>query len=121
MVVLDFSSDKPTPRTVNVSDAARPAPPLVEEIVDVVLTYVPAFGAVTSTLAVQILFGATGIVPPVKLMDVAPVVGANVADPQLADRVMLGDVATCKPVGNASVNATPVSATVFSAGLVMVN
>jgi len=63
----------------------------------------------------QLLLAATE--PPVRLIEVAPPVGENVP-PQLL--VLLGVVATCRPVGNASVTPRPVRVTVLPVGLVMV-
>jgi hypothetical protein len=59
---------------------------------------------------VQALFA--GIEPPDKLIVPDPAVAANVPP---HDPVILFGVATTIPLGRLSVNATPVSATVFAA------
>src|SRR5262249_103854 len=89
--------------------------------VPLVLLYVPAVGAVTSTLTVHVAPAAMG--PPVKVRLAAPPAGANVAPPQLlveaagvaATTIAAGDV------GSVSLNATPVSDAVLPAGLVIEN
>jgi hypothetical protein len=58
------------------------------------------------------------MVPPLKLIVVAPAAGANVGEPQPLV-VAPGVVFTCIPVGNVSLTATPVRLTVF--GLVIVS
>jgi hypothetical protein len=79
--------------------------------------YWPDAVPVTFTATVQVLPGAA-IVPAVKLMAVPPTVAVAVP-PQLF--VSPFGVATTRPVGSVSVNATPFSAPVLAAGLVMVN
>jgi hypothetical protein len=79
----------------------------VELTLPEVLFFVPLVVAVTLTLIVQVPLAAT--VPPLKVNEVAPAAGAKVGDPQ-PDVLALGADATCKPAGNESVNATPVSA-----------
>ena len=65
---------------VNVADAVVPVPPLVELTVPVVLTLLPAVVAVTFTEAVHV--PPIAMVPPLKLIELAPAVGLNVGDPQ---------------------------------------
>lgn len=101
--------------TVSGADAVLPVPPLVEDTAPVVLTKAPAVVPVTFTTTVQELAVAT--LPPVRLMLVPPAVAEGVP-PQLLVKAF--GLATTTPVGNVSLNATPASATVFAAGLVMV-
>src|SRR5579862_2679315 len=103
---------------VRVAEAVFPVPPLVDDTGPLTLLNTPAVLEVTCTLTMQLLL--TGTDPPVRVTmfdpAVAPAVPAHVF-------VMPFGVATTIPAGtagNASVNATPVSATVFAAGLVMV-
>lgn len=100
--------------TVSVSVAVLPVPPLVDVTAPVVLTKEPATVPVkvTSTCTTQELF--TAMVPPVRLMLVPVVEGVP---PQVLNEP---GSATDTPVGSVSLNATPVSATVLAAGLVMV-
>jgi hypothetical protein len=49
------------------------------------------------------------MVPPLKVNEVAPAAGEKAGLPQ-PDVPVFGVAATCKPEGNESVNATPVSA-----------
>jgi len=58
------------------------------------------------------------MVPPLKLIVVAPAAGANVGEPQPL-LVAPGEGPTCIPVGNVSLTATLLSCTVF--GLVIVS
>jgi hypothetical protein len=81
---------------------ARPPPP-VAVIAPVTLFLVPEVVAVTVTESVQEPFA--GIVPPLRLTDVAPAAGANVP-PHVF--VVPGVDATCTPVGKLSVNAAVV-------------
>jgi hypothetical protein len=90
-----------------------PVPPLVEVTLPVVLVYCPEAAPVTVTLNWHWLL--TAIVAPVSAIPVGAVV---VSVPPQTVAVAF---ATVSPVGNVSVKATPVSATVFAAGLVMVN
>jgi hypothetical protein len=92
--------------------AVLPVPPLVEVTFPVVLVNWPAVAPVTVTLNWHWLFAA--MVAPVSAMPVGAVV---VSVPPQTVAVAF---ATVKPVGSVSVNATPVRATAFAAGLVMV-
>jgi hypothetical protein len=93
--------------TVNVSVPVFPVPPLVEVTLLVVLSLAPLLVAVTLTLTVQVPLAA--MVPPEKLNEVFPAVGAKVGDPQPVVAT-LGVAATCRPAGNESLKLTPVSA-----------
>src|SRR5258708_4449753 len=95
------------------ADAGLPVPPLVELTEPVVLVYWPAAAPVTVTENTHWLF--TAIVAPVSVIPVGFVVVS--VPPQVLDELL----ATVSPVGSVSLNATPVSATVFAAGLVIVN
>ena len=99
--------------TVKLAVAVFPVPPLVEVTLPVVLVYWPEAAPVTVTLNWHWLL--TAIVAPVSAIPVGAVV---VSVPPQTVAVAF---ATVSPVGNVSVKATPVSATVFAAGLVMVN
>jgi hypothetical protein len=103
--------------TVNVSVLVFPVPPLVEVTLPVVLTLAPLVVAVTATVTVQVPLAA--MVPPEKPNDVFPAAGANVGEPHPVAEA-LGVPATCRPAGNESVNATPVS-DVPEFGFVIVN
>jgi len=63
------------------------------------------FESVTFTETLQLLL--PGTVPPLKLIDVAPAVGAKVGEPQPVV-VALGIPATTMLVGNVSLTVTPV-------------
>jgi hypothetical protein len=91
-----------------------PVPPFVELTVPVVLFFTPELVPCTLTAIVHELLIAT--VPPVRLTLPLSAV-AVVVPPQVLLRLF--GVATTSPAGNVSVNATPVSATVLAAGLVM--
>jgi hypothetical protein len=101
--------------TVRVALAVFPVPPLVELTAPDVLVNVPEVVPVTLTERTQELL--TAIVPPVRLMPVPPAVATTVP-PQVLVKPF--GVATSRPVGSVSVKATPASATVLAAGLVMV-
>jgi hypothetical protein len=101
--------------TDKVADAASPLPPLSELMGPVLLGYDPAKALVTFTLTVHEL--STAIVPPVRAALVVP--ASAVAVPPQVLLKPLG-VATTRLAGKLSVNPTPVSATVFAAGLVIV-
>src|SRR5882757_9445802 len=101
--------------TVKFAEAVLPVPPLVELTAPDVLVYCPDAVAVTFTTRVQLVL--TAMLPPVREMLVEPATAVAVP-PQVFERPF--GVETTSPVGNVSVNATPVSATVFAAGLVMV-
>jgi len=102
--------------TASVAVAVFPVPPLVELTAPDVFVNEPGVAASTFATTVHELFPA--IVPPVKLMLVPPAV-AEAAPPQLFVKPF--GVATTKPVGSVSLNATPLSATVLPVGLVIVN
>lgn len=92
-----------------------PVPPFADVITLVMFVFVVAVVTCTDTVITQDEPGA--IVPPLKLRLVSPGFGANVPPhPSLA----FAGFATIKPAGNASVNATPVNATVVF-GLLKVN
>jgi len=99
--------------TVKLAVAVLPVPPLVEVTLPVVLVYWPAAAPVTVTLNWHWLFAA--IVAPVSAIPVGAVVVS--VPPQTVAEAL----ATVRPVGSVSVNATPVSETAFAAGLVIVN
>jgi hypothetical protein len=101
---------------VKVAVPVLPVPPLVEVTLPVVFTFAPPLVEVTLTVTAQVPLAA--IVPPEKLTDVFPADGAKVGEPQ-PEVVTFGVVATCKPAGNESVKATPVSA-VLGFGFVIV-
>jgi hypothetical protein len=92
-----------------------PVPPLVELTAPLVLLKTPAAAPVMFTDTVQA--DAAAMDPPEKLMLPAPAVAVAVP-PQLLTSPF--GVATVKPAGNVSVNATPAAATGFAAGLVIV-
>src|SRR5437868_7048566 len=94
------------PDTVKLATAALPAPALVEVTVPVVLSRTPAVVAVTLTANRQ--EPPAGIVPPVRLMLPDPAVAVVVPPHGLVSPL---GVATTRPAGSASVNATPASAT----------
>jgi hypothetical protein len=99
--------------TVKLAVAVLPVPPLVDVTFPVVLVNCPDTAPVTVTLNWHWLL--TAIVAPVSAIPVGAVVVS--VPPQTVAEAF----ATVSPVGNVSVKATPVSATVFAAGLVMVN
>jgi hypothetical protein len=86
---------------------------LVEVTFPVVFVYCPEAAPVTVTLNWHWLF--TAIVAPVSVIPVGAV--AVSVPPQTVAEAL----ATVRPVGSVSVNATPVRATVLAAGLVIVN
>jgi hypothetical protein len=99
--------------TLRFAEAVLPVPPLVEVTLPVVLVYWPAAAPVTVTANWHWLFAA--MVAPVKAIPVGEVV-VSVPPQTVADAF-----ATVSPAGNVSVKATPVSATAFAAGFVIVN
>ncbi len=101
--------------TLMLAVAVLPVPPLVEVTLPVVLTKFPEAVAVMLTVRVQVLLAA--MVPPVSEMLPEPATAVAVP-PQVLVRPL--GVATTRPAGSVSVNATPVSATALAAGLVMV-
>src|SRR5882724_622054 len=101
--------------TVRLADAVLPVPPFVEVTFPVVLFFTPEVVPVTFAVSVQVLL--TAIVPPVSEMLPEPATAVAVPPHVL---VKPFGVAITRPAGKASVNATPVSATAFAPGLVMV-
>jgi len=101
--------------TVNVAEAVLPVPPLAELTVPVVLEKMPAAVPFTFTDSVQL--PEVGTVAPESEM--LPEAAVAVAVPLQVLANPFG-VATTRPAGRESVKATPVSATVFAEGLVMV-
>src|SRR6202045_3774575 len=99
--------------TVRFAEAVLPVSPLVEATFPVVLVNCPEAAPAPVTLTWLWLFVA--IVAPVRVIPVGAVVVR--APPQTVAEAF----ATVNPVGNVSLKATPVKATVFAAGLVMVN
>src|SRR6185312_13871569 len=99
--------------TVRLADAVLPVPPLVEVTFPVVFVYCPEAAPVTVTLNWHWLLAA--MVAPESAIPVGAVV---VSVPPHTVAVAL---ATVRPVGSVSVNATPVSDAVLAAGLVIVN
>jgi len=97
-----------------IAEAAVPVPPLLELTVPVVLFRLPAVVAVTFTDTLQL--PPTGIDPPVRLSELPLAVKVP---PQVL--LVFGVLATVIPVGSVSLTATPVSASVLAAGLVMVS
>jgi len=93
-------------------------PPLLDVTTPVVFTAFPAVVLVTCTVTVQV--PPTATVPVEKARAVSPAAGAKVGVPHPVV-VAAGGVATWSPVGNVSLTATPVRATVLSAGLVSVS
>src|SRR5262249_54071101 len=85
-----------------------PVPPLVELTAPVVLFLAPAVVPFTVTLIVQLPPGPAGMVPLVRLTEVAAAAAVKYT-PQLFTAA--GVYATTNPLGRLSVNATPVSAT----------
>src|SRR6478609_8080374 len=98
--------------TLKFADAVLPVPPFVEVTLPVVLVNWPAAAPVTVTENWHWLLAA--IAAPVRAMPVGAVVVS--VPPQTVAEAL----ATVKPVGSVSVNATPVRATAFAAGFVMV-
>src|SRR5713226_9079801 len=99
--------------TVRPADAVLPVPPLLEVTLPLVLVYDPAVAPVTVTLNwhwLLVLMPAPDNAIPVGEV-VVSVPPQGVAVP----------FATVRPVGSVSLNPTPVSATGFAPGLVMVN
>ena len=104
-----------TTLTVSVALAVLPVPPLVEVTAEVVLVLSP--GLVPVTLIENVQEAPAARVAPARLTPPLPAV-AVIAPPPHAPVRPLG-VATRSPAGNASVNATPVSA-VTALGLLIV-
>lgn len=101
--------------TVKIAEAVLPVPPFVELTGPDVFVSSPTSVPVTLTTTVQVEPAA--IVPPATEIEVAPASGLNVPPHEVASP---GATATTSPVGKVSVKATPVSATVFAAGFVIV-
>ncbi len=99
--------------TLRLAEAVLPVPPLVEVTLPLVLVYCPAAAPVTVTLNWHWLLAL--MVAPDNAMPVGLVV-VNVPP-----HTVVVPLATVRPVGSVSLNATPASATVLAAGLVMVN
>lgn len=99
--------------TVRVLEAVLPVspnPPVAVAVTAfVVLFLLPAVVAVTFTERIQLAFAA--MLPPVKVIVVAPAVGAKVL-PQVL--LAEGDAATCTPAGNGSLNAALVKVVAFA-------
>jgi hypothetical protein len=98
--------------TVRFAEAVLPVPPLVDVTLPVVLVNWPEAAPVTVTLNWHWLF--TAIVAPVSAIPVGAVV-VSVPPQTVAE-----ELATVRPVGSVSVNATPASGSTLAAGLVMV-
>src|SRR5436305_3807137 len=94
-----------------------PVPPLVELTAPVVLVTVPDSVPVTFTIIVHVAPGVA-MLPPVRLM-LVELAAAVTVPPQVL--LTPGVEATCNPLVNVSLNATPFSALVLLAGLVIVN
>ena len=90
--------------TVRTAVAVFPVPPLAELTAPVVLVKVPAVVPVTLAATVQVVLAATE--PPVSEM-AAPPAPALAVPPQVLVSPLGTD--TTRPLGRASVNATPVS------------
>jgi hypothetical protein len=96
--------------------AVLPLAAFADVTAPVVLTRFPPAVAVTLTINVHEALAAT--VPPERLTLFEPAAAVMVPPPH--EPVSPLGVATTSPAGNVSVNATPVSAAVLPAGLVMV-
>jgi hypothetical protein len=99
--------------TTRFAEAVFPVPPFVEVTFPVVFVYWPEANPVTVTLNWHWLFAA--MVAPLSAIPVGAVVVR--VPPQMVAEAL----ATASPAGRLSVKATPVSATAFAAGLVIVN
>jgi hypothetical protein len=99
--------------TVIGAEVVVPPPPFADTTLTGPLPDGPAPVPITCTVKVQEL--ATAIVTPVRLTLLSPTT-ADTAPPH----VLVIPFATTSPAGKASLNATPVSATVLAAGLVSV-
>jgi len=101
--------------TGRVAVAVKPVPPLVELTLPVVLVATPPVLSVTLAVMVQLL--PVGMEAPLMLTVLVPTPPpVNVAPEQLVEAA----VEKVIPVGRVSLTATPDSATVLAAGLVMV-
>jgi hypothetical protein len=101
--------------TVRLADAVLPVPALVDVTAPVVLVRFPVDVPFTVTLNVHDPFAA--MPAPVKVTPFDPAAAVMLPPPQ--EPVNPLGVATTSPAGKVSVNATPVMAAVFAAGLVM--
>lgn len=102
--------------TVREAVAVVPVPPFVEVTAPVVLFFTPA--AVPKTFIENVHEELTAKFAPLKLTDELPAVAVIVPPPQKPVKPL--GVAITKPEGSKSVNATPVKATVLTAGFVSV-
>src|SRR5258708_4955558 len=96
---------------------AEPVPPLVELTAPVGFDLLPACVPVTFTTTVQV-FPGVAMLPPDRLIVVVLAVAVT-APPQVL--LTPGVLATCRPFVSVSEKATPLSAVVLAAGLVIVN
>jgi hypothetical protein len=101
--------------TGRVAVAVKPVPPLVELTVPVVLVLTPGVELVTLAVMVQLL--PVLMVPPLRLKLLEPMVAPVKVAPE---HVVAPAVDNVMPDGKVSLTATPASATVLAAGLVMV-
>ena len=92
--------------TARLALAVPPRPLVIEFTAPVVFVATPDCESVTFTDKVQLLVGGT--VPPLKLTELPPAIGANVGEPQLVLVVAFGIEATVMPSGKVSLTATPV-------------
>lgn len=104
-------------KTVNVSLAVFPVPPLVELTAPLTLLYVPAVGAVTSTLTVHVPLAA--IVPPENDIDPSPAFAVTVPPHVVLAAGVPATTIFPGKVGKVSLKATSVKA-VPALGLVIV-
>ena len=95
-------------KTVIEALAVVPVPLSVEVTALVVLFFTPAVVAVTSTVTRQV--PPEESIPPLKLRVRSPAVGVNIP-PQESEA--FGVAATCRPAGNVSLNAIPLSELAF--------
>src|SRR5215470_18305804 len=93
--------------TLRLAEPVLPWPPLVEVTLPVVLFFIPTVVPVMLTTTVQVPLA--GMVPPLNVRVVSPAFGAKVPPQEV---LAPGVAATCNPEGSASVNPTPLSATV---------
>ena len=100
--------------TVKLADAVLPVPPFTEVTAAVVLVYCPEAAPVTVTLKVHGVPTATDALERLIALLVAKVCSVPPHTVEL-------ELATVRPVGSVSWNATPVSETVLPVGLLMVN
>ena len=116
-VVTPLSGSTATPNTLLMvggratmvlAAAVLPLPPSNDPITEVTLFFTPAEVPVTVTVTVQVPLA--GMVPPVRLMEVAAATAVRVP-PQVFDCTT--GLATNRPVGSASVKFAPVKAMVF--------